>query len=311
MSTLGGRSGAGSVAGWGMPYLGNSYFVPGKMNPLLFIFARTGGVFQYDFGQSAVGDLAYPLFVAGIILLFRKPAFGRLSSRQLGVLLALPFVLNCTAALARLYPYGGTRHSAFLLPFALAGVSIALAHLLKNRLAFGVVTALLISLLCNVVSSHRAPYMSRQEQSSANMKAALDFIHQKVAPREPIFTDYQTSLMLHYYLCEPQPVAMSRSAPGLLSFECGGHRVISADWNTFIFTPRSFGDHWQTLVAKYNLPPGSRVWVTQMGWSTHLATDLQSFPEFHFAPHFFGNRIQVFDLTVGQRMPDPERLPTS
>jgi len=311
ISTLGGRSGAGSAADWGVPYLGNSYFVPGKVNPLLFIFARTGGVFQYDFGQSAVGDLAYPLFVAGIILLFRKPAFGRLSSRQLGVLLALPFVLNCTAALARLYPYGGTRHAAFLLPFALAGVSIALAHLLKNRLAFGVVTALLISLLCNVVSSHRAPYMSRQEQSSANMKAALDFIHQKVAPREPIFTDYQTSLMLHYYLCEPQPVAMSRSAPGLLSFECGGHRVISADWNTFIFTPRSFGDHWQTLVAKYNLPPGSRVWVTQMGWSTHLATDLQSFPEFHFAPHFFGNRIQVFDLTVGQRMPDPERLPTS
>ncbi len=311
MSRLGGRGGAGSAAGGGMPYLGNSYFVPGKMTPLLFIFARTGGVFQYDFGQSAVGDLAYPLFVAGIILLFRKPTLGQLSPRQLGILLALPFVLNCAAALARIYPYGGTRHSAFLLPFALAGVGIALAHFLKNRLALGVLAALLISLLCNISPSHRAPYMSRQEQGSANMKAALDFIHQKVAPREPIFTDYQTSLMLHYYLCERRPVAMSRSVPGMLSFDCGGHRVISADWNTFTFSPRSFADRWQTLVAKYNLPQGSRVWVTQMGWSTHLATDLQNFPEFHFVPHFFGNRIQVFDLTVGQRMPDPKQLPTS
>ncbi len=309
MSKLGG--GAGSVVGWGMPYLGNSYFVPGKMNPWLFIFARTGGVFQYDFGQSAVGDLAYPLFVGGIILLFRKPTFGQLSSRQLGVLLALPFVLNCAAALARVYPYGGTRHSVFLLPFALAGVSSAMAHFLKSRLALGVVAALLISLLCNIFPSHRAPYMSRQDQSSANMKAALDFIHQKVAPREPLFTDYQTSLMLQYYLCERQPVSMGRSVSSLLSFECGGHRVISADWNTFIFTARGFGDRWQTLVGKYNLPPGSRVWVTQMGWSTHLASDLQSFPEFHFAPHVFGNRIQVFDLTVGQRMPDPKQLPTS
>jgi hypothetical protein len=311
ISRLGGRSGAVSMAGWDMPYLGNSYFVPGKMNPLLFIFARTGGVFQYDFGQSAVGDLAYPLFVAGMILLFRKPAPGQSRSWQLGVLLLLPFVLNCAAALARVYPYGGTRHSAFLLPFALAGASVALAHFLKNRLAVGVLAALLISLLCNMFPSHRAPYMSRQDQSSPNMEAALDFIHQNVALGEPIFTDYQTSLMLHYYLCERQPVAMSRSVSGLLSFDCGGHRVISADWNTFTFTPRSFADRWQILVAKYNLPPGLRVWVTQMGWSTHLAADLQDFPEFHFAPHFFGNRIQVFDLTVGQRMPDPEHLPTS
>src|SRR5260370_37510726 len=172
------------------------------------------------------------------------------------------------------------------------GVSIALAHFLRSRLALGGVAALLISLLCNMFPSHRAPYMSRQEQSSANMKAAFDFIHQKVSPREPLFTDYQTSLMLHYYLCARQPVAMSRSVPGLLSFECGGHRVISADWNTFAFTPRSFADRWQTLVAKYNLPPGSSVWVTQMGCATH--THLQTFPKFPFAPQCFRTRIAIF-----------------
>ncbi len=46
---------------------------------------------------------------------------------QLGLFLLLPFVINAAAALVDLYPYGGTRHSAFLIPFAVAGVSLAIA----------------------------------------------------------------------------------------------------------------------------------------------------------------------------------------
>src|SRR5262249_835720 len=50
--------GTNATKGWmGNYYLGNSYYIPGKINPLLFVFARTGGVFQYIFRQSAVGDL--------------------------------------------------------------------------------------------------------------------------------------------------------------------------------------------------------------------------------------------------------------
>lgn len=32
-------------------YLGNSYYVRERINPLLFVFARTGGVLQYLFEQ--------------------------------------------------------------------------------------------------------------------------------------------------------------------------------------------------------------------------------------------------------------------
>src|SRR5437667_1120266 len=46
-----------AMRGWmSSAYLGNSYFTPGKINPLLFIFARSGGVFQYEFGQAVIGD---------------------------------------------------------------------------------------------------------------------------------------------------------------------------------------------------------------------------------------------------------------
>ena len=49
--------------------LANSYFHPGHDHLLPFAFARTFGVFQYTFGQLAVGDIAGVLFVAAVALL--------------------------------------------------------------------------------------------------------------------------------------------------------------------------------------------------------------------------------------------------
>jgi 4-amino-4-deoxy-L-arabinose transferase-like glycosyltransferase len=313
ISRLGDTYGGGSATrGWmANAYLGNSYYIPGKINPLLFMFARTGGVFQYAFGQSIVGDLAFVLFVIGVFLVFRRPALGRLNSQQLGFLLVCPFVLNCAAALVRAYPYGGTRHSSFLLPFAIAGVSVAIAYLLKNRIALGMIAAILVALLCNLFPSHRQPNTSRKDQSSANMKAALSFTRAQIKPREPIFADYQTSLMLDYYLCERKPVTMNRSIAGFLYYECGGQKVIATDWNTDIFTARTFNQQWHLMVERFHLPTGSKVWVTQMGPSTHLSGELAKVPDFPFVPHDFGNNIHFFDVSVGQSFPDPARLPKS
>jgi hypothetical protein len=313
LSQISGTSGI--IQGWGSSYLPNSYYVPGRINPLLFIFARTGGVFQYAFGQAVVGDLALVAFVLGIFLVFRQPGrqpgLSRVQANALAVLFVLPFTVGCTAAMTRLYPYGGTRHSAFLLPFVLAGVSLALAHLLKYRLASGIAVAIAVALLCNLFPAHRQPYVSRADQSLAKMNAAVDFMQHQIAPNEIIFTDSQSGLLVEHYLCDHRIPNEDHSMPGFISFDCGGHRVIVTDWKTSYFTPRSFYDPWQILAAKYDLQPGSRVWITQMGWSTDLAGELERFPEFHLAPHFFGNRIQIFDLTVGQSMPDPKLLPTS
>jgi len=308
-------SGSSIIQSLGSPYLPNSYYVPGKINPLLFIFARTGGVFQFAFAQLVVGDLAYAMFLLGIFLVLRQPSLGRVSPRQLGLLLLLPFAVGWAAALTRIYPYGGTRHSAFLLPFALAGVGFALAHLLKYRLALGIAVAIAVALFCNLFPAHRQPYISRADQSSARMNAAVEFMRHQIAPDEIIFADSQTGILVEHYLCDQQrfaqPVTEDHSMPGFISFDCGGHRVVVTDWKTSFFTPRSFYDQWQTLASKYDLQPGARVWIAQMGWSTDLAAELEKFPEFHLAPHFFGNRIQIFDLTVGQSMPDPKLLPTS
>jgi len=141
------------------------------------------------------------------------------------------------------------------------------------------------------------------------MQAAIAFIHQ-IPAGEPIFADVQTNLLLGHYLCNQRLVVSDRSIPGFVAYECGGHRVI-ASTARYIFTARSFYNQWQEMVAKYHMQPGSKIWVAQMGWYTYVEFELENFPQFHVTPHDFGPQIQIFSLTVGQSMPDPEQLPTT
>ncbi|MBO0911215.1 MAG: glycosyltransferase family 39 protein, partial [Acidobacteria bacterium] len=301
--------GQDATQGWmGNAYLSHSYFIPGKVNAFLFLAGRTIGVFQYTFRQLAVGDLAFLFFLAGVVLLWRSPSRSpHVTSRQLAWLLVLPFAVNGAAALVRAYPYGGTRHSSFLLPFALAGVAIALERILKSRVSAGILIAVLVSLLCRFTAAKQLPYVAPEAQRSAHMRAAMDFIH-RLPSGEPIFADVQTNLLLGHYLCAQRPFSSDRSIAGFVTYECGGHRVI-ATTSQYIFTARSFYDQWQEMTARFELPPGSRVWVAQMGWYTYLAFELANFPQFDLKPRVFGPQIQIFSLTVGQTMPDPAELP--
>ena len=303
--------GQDATQGWmGNAYLSHSYFIPGKINPLVFVVGRTIGVFQYIFRQLAVGDIAFFLFLAGVIIIFRRrQGSTRVTSRQLGCLLLLPFAINCAAALVRAYPYGGTRHSCLLIPFGLAAVSVALAQLLKHRLFAGVSAALLIALICHLSTAKELPYVAPDAQRTAHMQAAMAFIHQ-LPEAEPIFADVQTNLLLGHYLCNQRQIIPDGSVPGFVSYECGGHRVI-ASRTKYIFTARSFYDQWQELVAKYHVQPGSKIWVAQMGWYTYVEFELENFPQFSISPHDFGPQIQIFNLRVGQSMADPSQLPTT
>ncbi len=303
--------GAQATRGWmGGAYLHNSYFDPSRTNLLLFILARTGGVFQYVFGQLVVGDLAYPLFVVGIVfLLRRKVAAGKLGvdPRLLGVFLLLPFALNCAVAVAGRYPYGGTRHSSFLLIFAIAGVSVFLAKVTGERTGRGVAVAILIVVFCNVFATHHQPYMSRADQSIAQMDGTINFMRQHMTPADAIFVDNQTSILLGHYLCQQKPFEFDRSVPGFRSIQCGGYRVIATGGEDFRFTAESFLRRWNEMVPKYGLKSGQPVWIVQAGWNIDLTQELQEqIPQFRtLQAQPFGRNISIFKLTVAQPMPTP------
>jgi hypothetical protein len=301
ISKLKGDYAAGTINGW----LANSFFRPGHDNPLLFAIARTGGVFQYVFGQLAVGDIAFLAFIVGVVLLWRKnvtPEGSTVTSRQIDALLVLPFAVAAAASIARIYPYGGTRHSAFLIMFALAGVSFLLAKLVKQRIARGIGLAILIVAVCTAFGKPHRPYMLREDQSRTQMVRAMGFIHAQIPQSDLIFVDYQTRLLLGYYLCPEQSVPFSAPVGSLEEFQCNGYQIVAAGPDLYIFTAENFVSRWNQLLKSAPLKSGQSVWVIQAGWEVDLAHDLQSrLVEFReLNPQSFGRNITIFKVKVGQ-----------
>jgi hypothetical protein len=277
--------------------LANSYFHRGHDHLLGFIFARTFGILQYTFGQLAVGDMAGLLFVAGLVFLWRgkdtlkKPGP---SSRQLGLLLMLPFAINAVTAILDLYPYGGTRHSAFLILFAVAGVSLAIVKLTRQGLvAVGV--AILLVVVCQAFGSPHRPYIRREDQRRSNMTQAMDAIRQNVPSDDVIFVDFQTSFLLRFYLC-PEVGPSDSPADEFRTYVCGGHRVISTNSETNVLTANLFLRRWSEMADAYGLKTGQRVWIFQAGWDIDLARELQErVPEYHdLKTQSFGRNITLF-----------------
>ncbi len=283
--------------------LANSYFHPGHDHLLTFVFARSFGVFQYTFGQLAVGDVASLLFLgAAAWLLCGKEVTNSSvpSPRQLGLLLVLPFAITCAAAIAGQYPFGGTRHSAFLIPFAVAGVSQALARLARQRLAYAVATAMVVVAACHLFGAPHRPYMRRDDQRRANMTRAIDTLREQAGAGSTIFVDFQTNFLLRFYLC-PDAGSGAFAASGFKEYSCAGYRVIAMNSETTVLTADTFTRRWNEMVDTYDVKPGQTFWIFQAGWDISLARDLQEkFPEFHgLKSESFGRNISLFKLTTG------------
>jgi hypothetical protein len=282
--------------------LANSYFHRGHDHLPSFIFARTFGILQYTFGQLVVGDIAGILFIAGVVLLLRRKytIVGlRPSARQLGLLLTLPFAINAVTAIADLYPYGGTRHSAFLIPFAVTGVSLAIVKLTRQPLvAFSV--AILLVAVCQAFGVPHRPYIRREDQRRSNMTQALDAIRQNVSVGDMIFVDFQTSFLLRFYLC-PEVGPADSPASEFRTYSCGGHRVISTNSETNVLTASLFARRWNEMAEAYGLKTGQTVWIFQAGWDIELARELpEKVPKFRdLKTQSFGRNITLFRVPVG------------
>lgn len=301
------------------PWLANSIFHPGRQDFFMFVLGRSFGVFQFVFGQLAVGDVTGALFLVGTALLILRPAQfvsfagdSRTHGRWVALLLLLPFVLNCGAALVGAYPYGGTRHSAFLIPFALAGVAIGLAWLVKRDRMRAVTVAVAIVIVSAAFGRPHRPYMTRPDQSVQNMSRAMTFLKQHVAADGVILVDYQTSLLFARYLCGSEAVSYDRSLPGFLIFRCAGFRVLSTGPETPVFTARAFlhDQLWEVLETSMGLKPGDRIWVVQAGWDIRLGDELRTTrPEVRdLKVESFGRNIEMFEVEVGSAGPVTESL---
>ncbi len=301
LSKIGAGESRTILEGW-MTYIRRSYFDSAHDNPILFLIGHTFGVFQYLFGQLAVGIVVGLLFLVGVFLLLREKSS---TSRRLSLFLLLSFAVVGGASMVHVYPYGGTRHSALLIITGVAGVSVAVVRLAPRRWTRALTIAGVIVMSCLVFGKLRQPRMERADQSRKQMTAALEFVQQNVAPSAPIFVDYQTDLVLGHYLCQQRPVPLQIRPTGFEEFFCAGRHVASTGYPTWTFSSETFPSDWERAVQTLGLKPGDPVWVLQTGWGIDLPEQLQK----HFAEfrdlrfESFGRNIKIFKLTVGQPMP--------
>jgi len=280
-----------ATEGW----LRRSYFHPGQDHILLFIVGRTFGVFQFVFGHLVIGDLMCLCFIGGVVLLLRVGT----TRWQLATFFLLPFALNCAAGLAGAYPFGGTRHSVFLVVFALAGVSLFIAEIFRLRTAGSLAVTLAIVAACAAFGTPHQPYMTRAAQNSVQMNRSLEFIQQQIPQSVPLFVDVQTRMLLGYYLCRHQQTSAEAPHADFEMLQCGGYQLITA--NVWLFEPATFPDWYAEMIRTYGLKPGDAVWVVQEGWGVGIGPKVAAMPEFkNLKIQSFGNNIQLFKLTVGR-----------
>ena len=244
---------AEAMTGW----LRALYFRTGE-NPLAFLQRANVDLFQFLFGSRFAGSAGLALFIAGVVwLLFQN-------RRALGLLLLLPFLLGMSASLLGLYPYGGTRHCIYPILFATAGVSFLLAAIVRQRLMPILLLAVLLIPYWNL---HRLPdpqQMARKEQRKDLMTNAMDYLRASVQPGEPLFSDYQASIVLAYYLGRDLPPPVPRQCGGLTEAHYGAYDVvIVGGWSATAAQLTDALDSWRK-----SCDPASRdsVWIFDAGW---------------------------------------------
>ena len=283
-------------------WLRKSIFHPGTSSVAAFVPRQTIRVFTYLFSHGLVGTLVLLAFLAGMaLLLWRKAGpwngIGP-SQRQLALLLGLPFVVNCLAAIAGQYPYGGTRHNAVLGLFAISGASIALA---AWRPAISWIKFLVIAgalAVCNFFPSPH-PAIREKDQSRDLMEQAADYMHSLPAG-SVILSDYQSALLLGYYVCGHEVVQILELS---WKTDCGPYAVVTTHPDEWEFHASDLADQLSRVAAIYNLAPASKVWLFDAGWigasAPGLYVGLRSLG--CSAPRNFGNNIFVCELTVPER----------
>ena len=256
-------------------WLASSIYHRGHDHPVVFVFRTTIRLFHFLFSQGAVGVLGFLLFVIGVAsLLFggrwtgggRFPSGpGKPSSRQLGLLLVLPIVINCALALAGLYPYGGTRHNALLAGFAMSGIAIGLSRWTgRERLGKPLVLVLALFLvICNIFPNPTGAYIQPKNQSKKLMEESIAFVRQQIPLGSVLFTDNGGGLSLSYYFCHQRVIQYELPFQPFLQSNCNGLHVITPAPNFKTLPDRSA---LSAIDPDVGASPTAQIWFFQAGW---------------------------------------------
>ncbi|HUO17133.1 MAG TPA: glycosyltransferase family 39 protein [Verrucomicrobiae bacterium] len=285
-------------------YLRRAVYQPGTRNPVAFIAAQTLRVFTYLLSHGLIGTLVLISFLVGTAWLLKSKQSGdrpesQTSLRQLALLLLLPFVVNWVVSLAGLYPLGATRHNSFLAPFALAGASIGISRIPGRDWIKLLVVVLALS-VCNLFPAPPPPIRAK-DQSKALMQQAVAYTRSTVPPESVFLTDYESGLLLGYYLCGHGVVQIFPPQKPLAVAECRDYRVLATSFLDWKFTAKNFSA--EMTAADQMATPGKEIWLFYAGWINDSESALkQELKDYGCpSPQTFGENIVVCRVSVSAR----------
>ena len=164
-----------------------------------------------------------------------------------------------------IYPYGGTRHSVFLLVFASVAIGITLSALSAGRLWPAVVlVAVLVPVSVSTVL--RAP----ERHGAARMKAAIIEFRAAAPPGSLLFMDLETGRILDYYLERKAWTALRTGLQGFWESSAGGYRIVGSPfWNASEYL---LGNELLRFVEVYRIPAGQAIWLIHVGSDYNLSS---------------------------------------
>jgi hypothetical protein len=298
-----------SIAVWSAGF-GTAYFHPADGNIFAFTGSNTLNIFLFFFSQKIVAWTLLLGFIAGVGFLFRKEMLaGRAlsPSEHLGILLLFPFLAVWGTALVGRYPYVGSRHTAFLAPFAIAGASYLLSLISRQRLWVGLVAATALMAFSQTAGKSMELNISSGDNSRQEMVDSIRYMHAAIPRGDIILVDYQSSLPIIFYFCGPKTIVPYNTFAGdYFEFPCSGDPIVAL--HTWKAAAPGFPKQFEDMAHSHGLKPGERVWFYQTGWGDTLDAklDRQDSRFRCLTPRHFGTGITVIPFVVG-----PDFLPTT
>ena len=234
----------GAASGMAGGYLHEDLFHAGREAELVFISRQTFAFFHYLAGQPIIGALLLLCFAAGTASLFRRKVFpaGNLEKSHIAWLLLISFAVTWSAAVLGKYPFGGTRHSIFLAPFAVLGACIAGTGYNWRRAPWSpILVAVLAIAVCYLLPAPRDSHFAPGNQDRRLMREAVKFLRDSAPQGSVVLVDMQSRLPFLYYFCPETTVAFTQRTATPLKSGCGGYAAFTSAPDEWMLSARDEG----------------------------------------------------------------------
>jgi predicted membrane-bound mannosyltransferase len=290
-------------------YLRGSLFQHGNESAIDFVFKSNVRIFRFLFSQGGVAVVGMIAFFAAIIVLV-KARHGtngdkRPSARQLALLFLLPFVVNCAAALADVYPYGATRHNSYLALFAVPAIATLIARwkLPSTWMKPAAIAAVLA--ICNFTVAPAGAYIAAKHQEIRYMHSAADWVRASVPPNSIILADYESGLLAGYYICHKNIVQTTPPYQLFYPTQCENYESVTLMPPLWVFRATTFQEQLtelrQTLAA--NHLDDRPIWLFQAGYIVDREPGFRSLISQYGCtkPQEFGPNIFVCQISLPEK----------